>query len=66
MPAYGFLWTDEIVNHLAEHGISQDSLRRLFADRTARVGAVRRICHVSGDMLMMAGIFLPCLKNSMR
>jgi hypothetical protein len=24
MPALDFLWTDEIVEHLAEHGVSQD------------------------------------------
>lgn len=23
MPVYDFLWTDEIIEHLAEHGVSQ-------------------------------------------
>jgi hypothetical protein len=29
MPYYEFLWTDEIAEHLAEHGISQDDFERV-------------------------------------
>ena len=29
MPAYDFLWSDEIVEHLAEHGVTQDDFERV-------------------------------------
>ena len=30
MSAYDFLWTDEIIEHLAEHGVSQDDFEHVF------------------------------------
>jgi hypothetical protein len=29
MPSFDFLWTDEIVDHVAEHGLSQDDFERV-------------------------------------
>jgi hypothetical protein len=29
MPYFDFIWTDEIIKHLAEHGISQDDFERV-------------------------------------
>ncbi len=29
MPYYYFLWTDEIVEHLAEHGVTQEDFERV-------------------------------------
>lgn len=34
MPAFDFLWTDEIVEHLAEHGVSQDDFERVVCHAT--------------------------------
>ena len=31
MPYYDFLWTDEIVEHIAQHGISQDNYEHVCA-----------------------------------
>jgi hypothetical protein len=32
MASYDFIWTDEIVEHLAEHGISPDDFEQLVCD----------------------------------
>jgi hypothetical protein len=32
MPYYDFLWTDDIVDHLAEHGISQDDFEHVVCN----------------------------------
>jgi hypothetical protein len=32
MPASDFLWTDEIVEHLAEHGIPQDDFEKVVCN----------------------------------
>jgi hypothetical protein len=36
MPAFDFLWTDEIVEHLAEHGISQDDFEKVVCNPTRK------------------------------
>ncbi len=36
MPYYEFVWTDEIVRHLAEHGISQDDFERVVCNPSSR------------------------------
>ena len=36
MPYYEFLWTDDIVRHLAEHGISQDDFERVVCNPSGR------------------------------
>jgi len=36
MPTFDFLWTDEIVEHLAEHGISQDDFERVVCNPTSK------------------------------
>ena len=30
MPYYELLWTDEIIDHIAEHGVSQDDFEDVF------------------------------------
>ncbi len=30
MPYYDLLWTDEIIDHIAEHGVSQDDFEDVF------------------------------------
>ena len=32
MAYFDFLWTDELVDHLAEHGISQDDFEQVVCD----------------------------------
>ena len=32
MPTFNFLWTEEIVEHLAEHGISQDDFEHVVCN----------------------------------
>jgi hypothetical protein len=32
MSYFDFLWTDEIVAHLAEHGVTQDDFEHVFLD----------------------------------
>ncbi len=32
MPDFEFLWTDEIVEHLAEHGITQDDFEQVVCE----------------------------------
>jgi hypothetical protein len=32
MAFYDFIWTDEIVEHLADHGISQDDFERVVCN----------------------------------
>jgi len=36
MPYYEFLWTNDIVRHLAEHGISQDDFERVVCNPSSR------------------------------
>ncbi len=36
MPYYEFLWTDEIVRHIAEHGISQDDFEHVVCDPASK------------------------------
>ena len=36
MPAFDFLWTDEIVEHLTEHGVSQDDFERVVCNPTSK------------------------------
>jgi hypothetical protein len=36
MPAFDFLWTDEIVEHLAEHGVSQDDFEHVVCNPTSK------------------------------
>ena len=36
MPTFDFLWTDEIVEHLAEHGVSQDDFEYVFCNPTSK------------------------------
>ena len=38
MAYYEFLWTDEIVAHVAEHGVSQDDFEHVFRDPTSEIG----------------------------
>ena len=40
MAFFSFLWTDEIVEHVAEHGISQDDFERVV-NRPVRRGMSR-------------------------
>lgn len=35
MPYYIFQWTDEIIAHLAEHGVSPDDFEAIVCDRRA-------------------------------
>jgi hypothetical protein len=34
--SFDFLWTDEIVEHLAQHGISQDDFERVVCNPVSR------------------------------
>jgi hypothetical protein len=36
MPYYEFLWTDEIVDHLAEHGIDPDDFEHVVCHPTSK------------------------------
>lgn len=36
MPYYEFLWTDEIVDHLAEHGLDQDDFEHVVCHPIAK------------------------------
>jgi hypothetical protein len=36
MPYYGFVWTDAIVRHLAEHGISQDDFEGVVCSPSSK------------------------------
>jgi hypothetical protein len=36
MPAFDFLWTDEIVEHLAEHGVSQNDFEQVVCHPTSK------------------------------
>lgn len=36
MPAFDFLWTDEIVKHLAEHDVSQDNFECVVCNPTGK------------------------------
>ena len=36
MPFYEFLWTDEIVRHLSEHGISQDDFEYVVCNPASK------------------------------
>jgi hypothetical protein len=36
MPYFEFIWNDEIVTHLAEHGISQDDFEHVFVNPTSK------------------------------
>jgi hypothetical protein len=36
VPAFDFLWTDEIVRHLAEHGISQDDFEQVVCHASSK------------------------------
>ena len=53
MPYYEFQWTDEIINHLAEHGVSPEDFEEVVSNphaprwrqpffRVGRVVGVRR------------------------
>ena len=36
MPYYQFLWTDEIIRHVTEHGISQDDFEHIVCNPASR------------------------------
>jgi hypothetical protein len=36
VPFFDFLWTEEIVEHLAEHGISQDDFEQVVCNPTSK------------------------------
>jgi hypothetical protein len=36
MPYYEFIWTDDIINHLAEHDISQDDFEHVVCNPSSR------------------------------
>jgi hypothetical protein len=36
MPYYDFLWTGDIVRHLADHGVSQDDFERVVCSPSSR------------------------------
>ncbi|HEV2968972.1 MAG TPA: hypothetical protein VGY55_03215 [Pirellulales bacterium] len=36
MPYYEFLWTDDIMEHLAEHGIAQDDFEHVVCNPTSK------------------------------
>jgi len=36
MPLYEFVWTDEIVDHLAEHGVSPDEFESVVSNPESR------------------------------
>ena len=36
MPAFDFLWTDEIAEHLAANGVSQDDFERVVCNPTSK------------------------------
>ncbi len=36
MAYYQFLWTDEIVEHIAEHGVTQDDFERVVCQPSSR------------------------------
>ncbi len=40
MPYYDFLWTDEIIAHLAEHGVSRENFEEVVSN-PRRVGVSR-------------------------
>lgn len=36
MPYYEFVWTDDIVRHLAEHGVSQDDFEHVVCNSSSK------------------------------
>ncbi len=36
MPYYEFVWTDDIVRHLAEHGVSQDDFEHVVCNPSSK------------------------------
>lgn len=36
MPIFDFIWTDEIVEHLAEHGVSQDDFEHVVCNPSSQ------------------------------
>ena len=36
MPYYEFLWTDDLIEHIAEHGISQSDFEHVVCNATSR------------------------------
>ena len=36
MPYYDFVWTDDIVRHIAEHGVSQDDFEHVVCHPSSR------------------------------
>ena len=36
MPYYDFVWTDDIVRHIAEHGVSQDDFEHVVCRPSSR------------------------------
>jgi hypothetical protein len=46
MPYYDYVWTEEIVQHLAEHGVSRDDFEQVVSnpDRTGVSRSTGRPC----------------------
>ena len=46
MPYYEFVWTDEIMGHLAEHGVSPDDFELVVSNPDSRdiSRSTRRLC----------------------
>ena len=44
MPYYQFLWTDEIIEHLAEHGVTREDFEQVVSN-PARIGVSRSSGH---------------------
>ncbi len=36
MPAFDFIWSDDIIEHLAEHGVSQDDFEYVVCQPTSK------------------------------
>ncbi|QDT38480.1 hypothetical protein [Stratiformator vulcanicus] len=51
MPWYEFVWNDEIVNHLAEHGVTQDEFEDVLTNGDPDMAAQSR----SSDRLIQFG-----------
>jgi hypothetical protein len=65
MPWYHFLWTDEIVAHLAENGVSQDDFEHVVMNPIGAPGATPRVDQQRLGTHLMAATSLPSMRTWM-
>lgn len=58
---YEFLWTDEIIDHLAEHGVSPDDFERIVCHSKVRGHSRSSDDPAAWGILMMGGTSLPSM-----